>query len=198
MTSGARKKYNKYFDGFSEVEVENSKGMIVIKRVYTGTYHCADITDEQWKRDKLFYTLAYVLAAAGLIIGGMLDSKANCNKVTMGGNAAALVLFLVSADCFISKLASNRKMIKRVYRDSAVRLANNSKYLTIALLFAALSELCFMVILRDFSQNAVLSLVLYIVSGALIYLVYRRECSIHYKEIENENEPVPDAVEITY
>lgn len=107
--------YRKFFDGWSEKESVDEKGVSRIQRVYTGYLYRLEQPDSVWKKRKAICGALTVGALACLGAGAMLSENSVWYSVLPV--ALCLLAALVTVPLLILFVISRREMEERSFRD---------------------------------------------------------------------------------
>jgi len=183
--------YHKYFDGYTEMKVlkSNGKGDKIV-RVYTGPYFSQDVTDRQWKRNKLILIMVYMIVVTAFLFFAALD-KAN-NKVWFTELPQAIVLcsFLWMLYAVFHYVAAPRKMTINQYRSSSGRLLHSGRAAMTASWAAAVTQLVYACVPGNADKLcSILCAVIFALGGAAIcYLIVHEGRMIYRHHLSEEQE----------
>lgn len=178
--------YHRDFDGWVEVPELDERGRTRIRRIYTGAYYKAALTDRAWKLRRVWYIL--LILASAVLFGRAAVSGAAGNTVRW-----AVLPQVVSVFCYIFliwfwvlRLFVPRVMTKGQRRECARNLRLAALIGTIAL---ALSAVCALVaaILTHGGVSELLPAGGFLLAAGCVFAVFWMEDRTDYDWIKNEN-----------
>ena len=189
--------YHSYFSGYSEVRVDRPGKPYKVERVYTAPWIKQNIDDRSYVRFRIIYGLLILLAIAAFIFG--MTQNIGCNKciyVAIPGFPTGILLFPIVYE-FVVYAKSPRKMTIWEHYAGSVRFYRFCLAGAIAFAATSLSIVVYICLNpTDEVLRHVVNVFLQLISGALMFFIYRTEKNMDYIEIPNENHAPHGATEI--
>lgn len=194
------KGYHRYFEGYSEQMVTDEKGRKRIKRVYTGVYHRAEISDARLGWTKRTYFLILVLSALLFLYAVSRDVPSNQCWYVAVFQALAVLFFLWLLYSLICYATAGRNMTVNDFRSvAAVKRAASCKA-GCELLTAAMSLVYLLVSAAQGEAVDVpgecICMLLCLGAGALTLFIPYLEKRIVYTSFLSRETPLPDGNQI--
>ena len=189
--------YQKYFAGYTTYRVKrkNGRGSKVI-RIYTDPFMEHELSDEDWKRQKLSFGILGFAAIAAYLFAALRDLPSNqWVGVSIFGSIglAGMVFF---GFYLVYYLIAPRKMTDWTQNRSHRFLMIFSLVTGLDLALTAILNLVFLLFLTSSRRGAeLLNVLAYFVSAALLLWIWKRETDTTYGETENDTE-IPDYEEM--
>ncbi|MCD8014865.1 MAG: hypothetical protein LUG99_17165 [Lachnospiraceae bacterium] len=192
------KGYHRYFEGWSEYREVDEKGKARLKRVYTGVYHAAKLSDQQWRAFHVGYGAAWLLSFILYFVAVTrpLDSNA-CWYVAVPEALTVACLFWMGWSLF-NFLTAGKNMTLGEYR-YVEAVKKSSRYTFVAQLLTAVGTLAYTILSSRENLAAELGCVLVLlVCAGLSLLVYLLENRVVYDSFLSTEEAPREAQQITY
>ncbi len=185
--------YHRFFEGYRETRVLDSKGRTKIVREYAGTWYVQDVSRVLYVGVRLLYVFLFV---------GILLLFAGA-ALTQGGSGSALYVVLpeIVSICFFFRLFYvltvcylfvPGKMTVDDYRTSSLALEKSSAWCAAALFAAGAGTGIYLLLHGDKTGTAVLAGLLFLAAAALSLLVSFVERKVPYRKVENSHPPMED------
>ena len=133
--------YRRQFDGWTEIPELGPDGRQHIRRVYTGEYYQAALSDSAWRLRKVWYGLLLAVSAVLYALGAVRGTEVN--RMWYGSLPQAIGLFgyIFSVWFYVLRLTAPRKLTRREYREAAKNLRIGAMVVTVVMAVAALCAL---------------------------------------------------------
>lgn len=178
--------YHRDFDGWVEVPELDERGRTRIRRIYTGAYYKAALTDKSWRLRRVWYIL--LILASTVLFGLAAVSSAAGNTVRW-----AVLPQVISVFCYIFllwfwvlRLFVPRVMTKGQRRECARNLRLAALIGTISL---ALSAVCALIaaLMTGGGASEFLPAGGFLLAAGCVFAVFWMENRTDYDWIKNEN-----------
>lgn len=197
--SGYSSYYHKYFEGYVEKQVTDSKGKKHIVRTYVGDYHIHSMTDKQWVGLKLLYAVLYLLACVSLIYGASRNNLANVTWFVRAGTGIAVVVMFIFLYTLVNYEIAQRKLTIWGYHETSETMKTKCLVALGAIGLSAFSQIVFIVMffkVINLSSEAV-TLVFTIISALFMLAIYFIEAkAVKYDVVPSGNEGDSDAINV--
>ncbi|MCD7745006.1 MAG: hypothetical protein LUI13_06980 [Lachnospiraceae bacterium] len=192
------KGYHRYFEGWSEYREADEKGKMRLKRVYTGVYHAAKLSDRQRRIYHAGYAAAWLLSFVlyFLAVTRPLGSNA-CWYVAAPEALTVACLFWMGWSLF-NFLTAGKNMTLGEYRyvDAVIK---SSRYTFVAQALTAVGTLAYTFLSSGENLAGELGCTLVLlVCAILCLLVYLLESRVVYDSFLSTEEAPREAQQITY
>lgn len=190
------KGYHKYFEGYSEYKETLPNGKIKIRRIYTGVYHRAELTNFQRIALRLSYCLLYLLSAILFFYGVTRPVGSNtCIYVTIP-EAVSILGFLWVFYCLVNYLSAPCNMTVYEYK-SIVSFKKSLSFLSRTLLVTVFLTLVytFLNIGQYIIPELICSAVILLSAGSC-FLILTAENRIAYTSFLSQNQAPEDSNQI--
>lgn len=133
--------YRRQFDGWTEIPELGADGRQHIRRVYTGEYQEANMSDRAWRLRKVWYGMLLAASAVLYALGAIQVTE--INRLWYGSLPQAIGLFgyIFSIWFYVLRLTAPRKLTRREYREAAKNLRIGAMVVTVVMAVAALCAL---------------------------------------------------------
>ena len=133
--------YRRQFDGWTEIPELGPDGRQRIRRVYTGEYYQAALSDRAWRLRKVWYGLLLAVSAVLYTLAAVRGTEVN--RMWYGSLPQAIGLFgyIFSIWFYVLRLTVPRKLTRREYREAAKNLRIGAMTVTVVMAAAALCAL---------------------------------------------------------
>ncbi|MCC8066203.1 MAG: hypothetical protein LIO94_03755 [Clostridiales bacterium] len=192
------KGYHRYFEGWSEYREEDAKGKMRLKRVYTGVYHTAKLSDKKRRNIHLYYGLAWAFAFVLYFIAVSRPLGSNACWYVAAPEALSVVgLFWMGWSLF-NYLTAGKNMTLGEYR-YVEALKKSSRYTFVVQILTAVGTLIYLILNSgEGMAREILCILAVVVSALLCLSVYLLENSTLYDSFLSEEEAPREAQQITY
>lgn len=178
--------YHREFDGWTEQPETDEKGHIRIRRVYTGAYYKAALSDRTWRLRRLWYILLILASAALFALAAVSGAAGNFLRWGVLPQAVSVFCYLFLLWFWILRLFVPRVMTKGQRRDCARNLRLAALIGTVALALCAVCALIAALMARD-GGSGLLSAVEFLLAAGCVFVLFRTEDRTDYDWIKNEN-----------
>ena len=192
------KSYHRYFEGYVEREIINSKGKKRIERTYAGDWFRHDMPDAGWKRLKLKFGLLTLWTLAVCLVQGTLSFGGSASVWYVAGlvglTFAVEVWLAYVAVCYI---AAPRDMELHQYRDRT-SFKNTRMIAAIPYGLTGLGQILMMIFHRE---NLMLSLVMFLADVsccAVLRYMYVTERDMPYTRTKSNAKASDGSYDIRY
>lgn len=178
--------YHRDFDGWVEVPELDDKGRTRIRRIYTGAYYKAALTDKAWKLRRVWYILLILASAALFGLSAMRGTAANTVRWAVLPQVVSVFCYIFLLWFWVLRLFVPRIMTKGQRRECARNLRLAALIGSIAL---SLSALC-AVICVLFLHGAAAGFWTaggFLLAAGCAFAVFWMEDHTDYEWIKNEN-----------
>lgn len=180
--------YHQYFEGYSDIPMVTPSGATKNEKVYTAPYWVHDLTDEQWKHQKLCFGALSLLTVVLYLLASFMPLGSNHSPLVIlpsGLTLAAMVFFLTG---IITYLTCPRKMTIYQHNHNNAVIRRWSLLVAAGMAVTALMSVVYLFVSGDQQWLSVLgSACCYLAAAAASYTVYRIECRTEYYEEENDS-----------
>lgn len=174
------KSYHRHFEGYTEVESVNSKGKIVIERIYTGNYYRLDLPRNKRVLLRIAYAFLWLIACALFGFAASRPIGANVTwylAIVQMVTICSLAIVLFS---FIAHCTSPRDMTVGDWKGSSVNMKRRSGFTALVLGLNCLLTVLYLFLKGDDRGMHLLCIALYAISGILMVVMNRLEASVPY------------------
>ena len=192
--------YHRYFEGYSEQTFTDARGKKHIKRVYTGVYHRAQISDAKLSWTKRTYFLLLILSALVCLFAVSRPSGSNACWYVAVFAALSVLGFLWLLYALVCYATAGRDMTAEDFR-SVASLKNAARFKGVCEGLTGIATLGYLIAgLVTGTQVSVaeelLCLGLSLVSAVLTLLIPYLEKQISYTSFLSKEQPLPDGNQI--
>ena len=133
--------YRRQFDGWTEIPELGADGRQHIRRVYTGEYQEANMSDRAWRLRKVWYGMLLAASAVLYALGAIQVTE--INRLWYGSLPQAIGLFgyIFSIWFYVLRLTAPRKLNRGQYREAVKNLRIGAAVVTAVTAIAALCAL---------------------------------------------------------
>ena len=189
---GLKLGYASYFDGYTTYRVKTKNGKSKILRIYTAPYMEHEMTEAEWKRQKLIFaalTVFYAAAFLGAAFSGSGSSR--WAAVSALGSASLAFMVLLTAN-MLRYLCAKRKMTIWQQRSTHRTVRNFSFFTWILLAATAVCDFVYLLFISsEGAWRELLTAALYAAGAAAVFVIWRIEVRTDYAETENEPDIPP-------
>lgn len=186
--------YHRFFEGYSEKQTIDEKGNPKIIHVYTADYYEPSMTRDQWIKDKIIAVVLMVLAAVLFAIGGTINIPANAQAGVAVFEAAEIIFLFWLARSILYCFTARCPYTIRIYKIVSEKLIRNARRAAVCcwLTGAAMIVYTGLFMINGIGADVtgtLLSIVVEIMSGLMLYIIYHQANRIEFKqrkEYENE------------
>ena len=193
----SREAYHEYFQGYMEVVEQDKKGIERIKRVYVGDYYRAEMSDEEWKRNKFLYLVCWLSAVLLFVISACKNLP--CNMTLYAGLTQSLTVLplLVWSFTVGEYLLSGRNLTIGKFQAVHDAMVKRSMAGAFFLGLCTIAVLAGMIIQRDTEIGKGMGIIFGYLAGALLcFLTGILEKRRVYMRVENPVEVPKDSIMI--
>ena len=186
------KAYHRHFEGYTEVEMVNSKGKVVIQRIYTGDYFRLDLPRNKRIGLRLVYVLLWLIACA--LFGFAASRPIGANMTWYPAIVQMLTVCALAALLFslISHCSAPRDMTVGNWKSASVNLKRRAGFAALFLELNAFVTGVYLLLKGDRWVAHLLMILLYALSGLLLVVVNRLEANAPYLTIPNTKPAPPE------
>ena len=192
------KAYHRYFEGYSERRVWDSKKQrFCLETYYSGNYYRLQASDEEKSRIKKEYLAGYICAVAVFFFVCTRKTVSAASVITAFPTLAILLGLLWQFPSLITYLHTKELIIMRQYRE---RKNFMSLDMGLAFLFVAgaVAHLGCMFSYRSFSDvQEWVTVAGHVLDAVVFYSIYRKEKGLVYLIVPNESKIPEDCYDIT-
>lgn len=179
--------YHRYFEGWTEVTEPKPSGRGVrIKRVYTGEYYKADMSQRERRVHKLISTLLVLLVVVLYVRAGLMSLGSNAVWYVVFPEFMALCGSIFLVWFLISKLTAPELLKIREYKEGMKNLRLTGAVQAIFLALTSLNTLLHF-FLSSGDSGEIVAAVMFFAAGAAAFGVYLMEKNVKYNRISNKN-----------
>lgn len=178
--------YHRDFDGYVEVPELNEKGRTRIRRVYTGAYYKAALTDKAWKLRRVWYILLILASAALFGLSAVSVTAANTVRWAVLPQVIAVFCYIFLIWFWVLRLFVPRIMTKGQRRECARNLRLAALIESIALTLCAACPAVYAVVFRS-GASELWTAAGFFLAAWCVFAVFWMEDHTDYDWIQNEN-----------
>ncbi len=188
--------YHRHFEGYKEYETVNEKGRPVLKRVYAGEWYVLDISGKKRVFLKTVYAALWLLSAVAFAFAA--TRRIAVNSVWYGALAELAVLagLVWTAAGLLAYFTNPYKMTVGEWRSASWGVRRGSVFTALAFELTAILTALSALLHREWTGGSFAALGCLALSGFLMVVLDRLEANAPYKNLPNDNEIPPDAVDI--
>ena len=179
-----------YFEGYIDKQVQPEDGEGTVNRkVYVSDYYVAEMDDHARMRRRTLYNVLSIAPILGLMIGYTMGSSAiDAWYVRIAMALAAIPYFGLLGG--ISCLASAaRRLTIWEYKHSSKQIIHASQMCAAALVLLAVTVVIYAAVAHEQAQFALFTIVLTLISAAMVAAIHFLERSTAYKTEPSEDKP---------
>ncbi len=176
--------YHQHFDGYEESYDADGSGKI--RRVYTAEYYRQALPRTKSIRNRVGYSVLFAVGMTAYICGASMPVACNCVWYVNLPQALSLPCLLYTFFALCHYVVMPEKMERRYYRTAVRGFAAGIRGVEICSAFSALSVTVFL--LREGisgNDRTVLSLALFVITGAAALVIGLNEHRVFYEKLEN-------------
>lgn len=178
--------YHRDFDGWVEVPELDERGRTRIRRVYTGAYYRAALTDKAWKLRRVWYILLILASAALFGLSAISGAAGNSVRWAVLPQVVAVFCYIFLIWFWILRLFVPRIMTKGQRRECARNLRLAALIGTIALGLCAVCALIAAIMAKG-GVSDFLPAGGFLLAAGCAFAVYWMEDHTDYDWLPNEN-----------
>lgn len=191
-------RYHKYFQGYTEYTYVDSKGKPKIKRVYTGPYFKAALTNPIYYLIRVLYVLLWIGGVILQFSSVLTDYGYNYNKIVAFIEALGFPLsFSVMIGVFTTLLADRNLKIRQynsIHRTMPkVAAAGFAVHLA-----CSIAMVIYIIVAKDVVAGIWFPPLMLLGTSLLFLIIAIIESRLDYDWVENPVKPQPGGVEISY
>lgn len=178
--------YHRDFDGWVEVPELDERGRTRIRRIYTGAYYKAALTDKAWRLRRVWYILLILASAALFGLAAVRGAAGNIVRWAVLPQVVSVFCFIFLIWFWVLRLFVPRVMTKGQRRECARNLRLAALIGTISL---ALSAVCALIaaLMTGGGIGDFLSAGGFLLAAGCVFAVFWMEDRTDYDWIKNEN-----------
>ena len=178
--------YHRDFDGWVEVPELDERGRTRIRRIYTGAYYRAALTDKAWRLRRVWYILLILASAALFGLAAVSSAVGNTVRWAVLPQVVSVFCFIFLIWFWVLRLFVPRVMTKGQRRECARNLRLAALIGTIALALSAVCELI-AAIMNGGGVSELLPAGGFLLAAGCVFAIFRMEDRTDYDWIKNEN-----------
>lgn len=191
--------YHRHFEGYVETRVPKPNGCGTrIERIYRGPVFTQDITDDQWKWNRVGVAAFGLSSIALYFVGATLRTPANGFRVVEILETLSLLGLLWMLRVLTNYLTAPRCMSIGCYRSTTNPLVHAARAESSLLALTALVMLIVRILAADGSLSGWCCIGGFLLSGVAVFLIGARESAMSYRRMERRKDDLSsdDGVEI--
>ncbi len=185
------KSYHRHFEGYTEVESVNSRGKVVIERIYTGDYYRLDLPRNKRVLLRLAYALLWLIACALFGFASSRPIGANTTWYLALVQMVTLCSLAIVLFSFISHCTAPREMTIGDWKSSSVNMKRRTGFTALVLALNALLTILYPLLESDYWGMHLLCTSFYVIAGILMVVINRLEAKTPYITFPS-SQPVPE------
>lgn len=179
--------YHRYFEGWTEIpELKPNGHGVHIRRVYTGEYYRADMSQTHRRGHKALCVLLVLLSLLLYVRASVMGLASNTVWYVVFPQVLALCGYLFLGWFLISKLSAPVLLTIREYREASKNLKLAGGLQSAVLALAAVNTLLHFA-LSGGDGGEILAAVFYLLAGSAAFGVCWLEQRVKYLRVPNEN-----------
>lgn len=189
--------YHKHFEGYTEYREPDARGRLVLKRVYTGIYHKAQLPKGKLVTLKVAYCTLWLLASASLFFLATRLVPSNTLWYSAACQAVSLVSLCWMFWSLFNYVLAGREMTLGEYR-YVNALKRSSRFSSLSLLAVTIAKLISLPFQSgSYLKEELLCILAGLLAAASCYAVYLRERLIVYDSYLSDKTVPKDGNEIS-
>lgn len=175
--------YHRYFEGYSEYEVTDEKGVSRIRRIYTGMYYIPELDRKQWILHRLVQSMLWIAAWALLIFGASRQGAGNSIWYVGICQAVDVAVLVWIGSALFNYLIASAKMTVGEWRSSAQRIIRGSICALVSIVVTAVMTVLDLMLTGEGTVEHLCSTACYLLASLCMVTMWMTERRIVYKRV---------------